>query len=157
MDFPLSDVLDPQRCYDFLLELLHPQGLRCPCGHPLERCGIHMRDRAPILDYRCWECGRFFNVFSDTVFEGTQESVVQIIPMVRGIATGTPTARLAREIEANREQVLVWRHKLQGFAEEALCRKPLPDQHTEGDEMYQNAGEKRRQARRPHRPAALSR
>ena len=52
MDFPLGDLLDPERCYDFLLSVLHPHGLGCPNGHALEEAFIHKRDRAPILDYR---------------------------------------------------------------------------------------------------------
>ena len=35
MDFPILDLLDEQACYDFLLDALHPQGLRCPgCDGP---------------------------------------------------------------------------------------------------------------------------
>ena len=29
MDFPLLDLLDDEACYDFLVESLHPKGLRC--------------------------------------------------------------------------------------------------------------------------------
>jgi hypothetical protein len=35
MIFPISELLDEQRCYDFLLRVLHPEGLHCPSGHPL--------------------------------------------------------------------------------------------------------------------------
>jgi hypothetical protein len=44
--------------------------------------------------------------------------------------------------------LLEFRHKIQGFAEDALPRVPLPDDVVEVDEMYQNAGEKRRAASR---------
>jgi hypothetical protein len=30
MDFPLTDLMDDQTCYDFLVTLLHPNGLACP-------------------------------------------------------------------------------------------------------------------------------
>jgi len=33
--FPLDGLLDEQACYDFLLRLLHPDGLHCPRGHQL--------------------------------------------------------------------------------------------------------------------------
>ena len=48
--FPLTDLLDQQEYYNFLLEILHPQGLCCPYGHflPAGQCP-HMCDRAPIL------------------------------------------------------------------------------------------------------------
>jgi hypothetical protein len=35
MIFPIDTLMDEQRCYDFLLELLHPEGSDCPNGHPL--------------------------------------------------------------------------------------------------------------------------
>jgi hypothetical protein len=31
--FPLDGLLDEQACYDFLLHILHPDGLHCPQGH----------------------------------------------------------------------------------------------------------------------------
>ena len=33
--FPLDGLLDEQACYEFLLRILHPDGLHCPHGHPL--------------------------------------------------------------------------------------------------------------------------
>jgi len=35
MIFPIDNLLDEQRCYEFLLGVLHPNGLRCLHGHPL--------------------------------------------------------------------------------------------------------------------------
>ena len=63
----LGDLLDPQRCHDFLLCLLHPRGLRCPNGHALSQAVVHKRARAPILGYRRRRCGRCFNLFTGTV------------------------------------------------------------------------------------------
>jgi len=59
--FPLTDLLNQQECYNFLLDILHSQGLCCPYGHflPAGQCP-HMGDRAPVLDYRCRECGPCF-------------------------------------------------------------------------------------------------
>jgi hypothetical protein len=33
--FPRYRLLDEQSCYDFLLHILHPDGLHCLRGHPL--------------------------------------------------------------------------------------------------------------------------
>jgi transposase-like protein len=63
--------------------------------------------------------------------------------MLRGIATGTPTATLAREMKVNRGNLLSWRHRLQEQAEKARPVLTLEDQTIEVDEMYQNAGEKK--------------
>jgi hypothetical protein len=35
LKFALTDLLDEQACYEYLLQALHPQGLQCPKGHPL--------------------------------------------------------------------------------------------------------------------------
>jgi hypothetical protein len=35
MQFPLDTLLDEQAWYDFLLRVLHPNGLACPHGHQL--------------------------------------------------------------------------------------------------------------------------
>jgi len=144
MDFPLGDLLDPERCYDFLLSVLHPRGLDCPGGHPLEEAFIHKRDRTPILDYRCRTCGRCFNLFTGTVLQGTHYNEVQIVQLLHGIAEGKPTAQLAREMGVDRKGLLIRRHQLQSLASRARPSEPLPDPVVEVDEMYQNAGEKRR-------------
>ncbi len=149
IDFSLNELLDEQKCYDFLVGVLHPGGLRCPNGHGLEDGYVHMRDRSPLLDYCCRSCGRHFNAFSGTVLSGTRYSVVQIVQLLRGIVQGVPTARLAREMGVDRKWLLGWRHKLQGFAEKTKATTPLPDAVVECDEMYQNAGEKKRSASGP--------
>jgi hypothetical protein len=42
MSVPIDDLLDEEKCYRLLLEVLPPKGLRCPAGHPLPV------DQAPI-------------------------------------------------------------------------------------------------------------
>ena len=60
--FPITDLLGQQECDDYLLNPLHPNGFRCPDGHPLPaEQAPHDRHRAPVEDYRCRTCGRVFN------------------------------------------------------------------------------------------------
>ncbi len=99
-----------------------------------------------ILDYRCKECGRCFNIFTGTPLQGTKHDTVRLVQILRGIAQGVSTAQLARELSVSRSHLLELRHKIQGFAEAALPPVPLPDDVVEADELYQNAGEKRRAA-----------
>jgi hypothetical protein len=87
-------------------------------------------------------CGQRFNIFTRTTLQGIRYSVEKTVQLVRGFAQGETTARLAREIQGCRKNVLKWRHKLQQLALDALPRKPLSDKVVEADEMYQNAGEK---------------
>lgn len=152
MDFPLHRLMDEQACYDQLIRVLHPDGLRCPrCGS--DQANVHRRHRAPVLDYRCRGCGRVFNAFTGTVLAGTPKRPAQIMLILRGIAQGVSTARLARELALSRSHLLDLRHRLQAQAAEVRDRQTLPDQVVEADEMYQNAGEKRRAAPRTRRSA----
>ena len=67
IQFPITDLLDQDECYRFLLETLHPEGLQCPNGHPLrEGQAPHDRKRAPLVKYRCRSCGAVFNIFTGT-------------------------------------------------------------------------------------------
>jgi transposase-like protein len=156
VDFPILDLLDEQACYDFLVGALHPDGLRCP-GCRGRRYTVHRSHRGPVLDYRCAGCGRVFNAWTGTLLQGTQRTPAQVVLIVRGIAQGTPTAQLARELGCSRRHLLDLRHRLQRLAWARLPRRPLADGEAEADEMFQNAGEKRPQARRPRGPAAAAR
>lgn len=156
MDFPLTNCLDENACYAKLVRALHPEGLTCPgCGER-EKLGVHRRHREPVLDHRCRECGRVFNAWTGTVLAGTRRRPSELMLIVRGIAQGVPTAQLARELGCDRKHLLELRHRLQENARAGLDRRPLPDRILEADEMYQNAGEKRRSASRSRRPAAAT-
>jgi transposase-like protein len=142
MDFSLIDYLDEGACYTKLVELLHPDGLSCPHCRERQRLGIHRRHRDPVLDYQCGGCGRVFNAWTGTALEGTHRRPSHVLMILHGIAKGTPTAQMARELECDRRWLLALRHRLQGFALRWLDRNPLDDDVVEADEMYQNAGEK---------------
>ena len=156
MDFSVIDYLDEDACYVKLVELLHPHGLACPqCGQ--RQClQIHRRHRAPVLDYQCGCCRRVFNAWTKTFLQGTHRRPTQILMILRGIACGEPTARIARELGCDRSHLLELRHRLQEHARIHLDRNPLDDTTTEADEMYQNAGEKRPTPQRPGRPTAAA-
>ncbi len=83
-----------------------------------------------------------FNMFTGTSWQGTHLSPAQILLILRGIAQGVPTAKLAREVGISRQHLLRLRHEIQARALGAADRVPLPDDEAEADEMYQNAGEK---------------
>jgi transposase-like protein len=143
MDFPLSDLMDERSCYDFLISLLHPDGLACPRCHRHDGLKVHRRDRAPIAVYRCTHCRRIFNAFTDTVLHGTKRRPREWVLILRGIAQGVPTAQLARELGCDRAELLKWRHRFQDLAFRAADQAALSDRVVEADELYQNAGEKR--------------
>jgi transposase-like protein len=61
---------------------------------------------------------------------------------MRGIAQGAPSLQLAEELGLDYGALLERRHGIQALALENRDSSPLPDQVTEADEMFQNAGEK---------------
>jgi len=142
MDFPIQDLMNEDACYQFLLDLFHPAGLRCPRCQAAEGFYTHRYFREPVLDYRCVRCGRVFNAWTATPFQGTHWRPSQIVLILRGFAQGTSTAQLARELSCSRRHLLDLRHRLQAQAQAGLDRTPLEDTVVEADEMDQNAGEK---------------
>ena len=151
MDFPIDHLMDEAACYGQLLAWLHPGGLNCPaCRCP--DAWVHRAFRDPVTDFRCKRCNRVYNAFTGTTFQGTHRRPSELILILRSIATGVPTARLARELKCSRPHLLALRHRLQANALAGLDRAPLPDDHVEADEMYKNAGEKGRAHLEPADP-----
>ena len=157
MDFAVVDLMDESKCYDAVLGWLHPGGFSCPRCGKTDRMIIHRRNRDPVIDYRCGHCGRVFNAFTQTTLAGTHYRPSEIVLILRGIAQGQTTASLARELGVSRGHLLALRHRLQESARATPDRPgTLSDAVVEADEMYQNAGEKRRSAHRQRRPAAAA-
>lgn len=159
MDFSLTNLLDEAACVEWLAAYLHPHGLRCPrCGAAkteARRGGTLKRSRLQI--YRCKRCDERYTLYTQTVFAGKHYRAEQAVMLLRGITQGEPSAKLARELGVSRPTILLVRHEIQRNAEAELPQTPVPDRETETDEMFQNAGEKRRETLASRRPAALSR
>ena len=119
--FPIQALLDEQKCHDYLLGVLYPDGLKCPRGHSLPAGQQpHDRQRQPIVDYCCRECGAVFNIFTDTIWSGSRYTYVQIIMILRGIAQGVPTEHLARALGIDRSHLLEKQHEIQQLIEQRL-------------------------------------
>ena len=111
---PNADLMNEQRCYNWLLSVLHPNGLSCPHGHRLPPYQKpHDRHRAPMMDYRCRQCGAVFNLFTNTIWSKTRYSCRQILLILRGIARGLPTKRLAEELAIDRSHLSKRRREIQ--------------------------------------------
>ena len=123
MLFDLTPLLDEQSCYDFLLEVLHPSGLACPHGHPLpaDQAPHKWRQHGQRPVYRCRACGAVFQLFTGTLFTKSRTSCRVIVLILRGIAQGTPSQHLARELGVDRRHLLDRRHAIQ-----ALLLQRLP-------------------------------
>lgn len=127
--------------------------MKCPHGHKLPSTQApHDRNRAPLLKYKCRTCGAVFNLLTGTIWSGTHYDCVTIFAVMRGIIQGTSTKHLAEEIGLDYGSLLKRRHDIQRLAFFNRPDDPLPDQQTEADEMFQNAGEKGTPHRKPEDP-----
>src|SRR3954467_6372402 len=141
--FPITELLSEADCYQYLLELLHPDGLDCPPGHGLQPAQApHKQESGAVVAYRCRNCHAVFNLFSGTLFSGTHYSCRILVLFLRGVLQGLPTRLLANELGCDYSTLLAWRHRLQAHALSERAAAPLVDQAVETDEMFQNAGEK---------------
>ena len=124
LKWALTDLLDETACYQYLLQALHPDGLHCPDGHALPPDQApHRRTRAPLVDYRCRQCGSVFNLFSGSFWSKTHYRPSIIVQVLRGIAQGVPTLHLAQELKLDRSTLTQRRHQIQAYIE---ANFPLP-------------------------------
>lgn len=144
IDFPIDELLDEATCLQWLERHLHPEGLRCPrCGASERRL---FRPQATFPAFRCQPCDRYYTVLTGTAFAKTRQTPQKLVLLLRGIAKGESTACLARELGLSYKQAHTLRHRVQNNLYETLPTGLIADSVFEADELYQNAGEKRRQA-----------
>jgi transposase-like protein len=155
IDFPITELLSDAECTRWLEAYLHPAGLVCAhCGSAERRL---FRARGYFPAYRCLDCDGYYTLLSDTVFEKTRQRPATLVLLLRGIAKGESSARLARELGMGRKRVMQLRQRIQNNLYETLPTAVMEGQTFEADEVYQNAGEKRQATSGPRRPTALSR
>ncbi len=155
IDFSITDLFDDSLCLVWLERHLHPQGFVCPqCGSANRR---RFRLQGHYDAYRCRECDGYYTLLSGTAFEGSRQRPATLVLLLRGIAKGEPTARLARELHLSRQTVHTLRQRLQTNLNESAPTGVMDGQTFEVDEIYQNAGEKKYAPSRPGRSAAPAR
>ena len=145
MEFSITDILDYNSSVSWIIEHFHAAGFNCPeCGAPGEQARVFRETRkSQLVVYRCNYCQNVYNLYTGTIFQQTHLTPMQVVLLMRGICKGESSKELAAELDLNYGTVLKLRHDTQANAEKAQPNTPLPDQQTETDEMFQNAGEKR--------------
>ena len=146
MRFPIINLLDQTDCESWLLEYFHPEGLKCRnCRADVSAAHLFRRTKKSQLQvYRCNQCHSAYNLYTNTVFQQRHLTPQQVILLLRGVLKGETSAELADELGVNYQTVLDIRRDLQANAAYLQPDTALPDYVTESDEMFQNAGEKRR-------------
>jgi hypothetical protein len=145
MDFPIVELLDEEISAEWLGKYFHSQGLKCPhCGADVAQARqFRSTLKSRLTVYRCECCQGIYNLYSNTVFSGRHLRPSQVVLLLRGICKGESAAGIARELELSRQSVHELRKALQANGVRMQPDAPLLDEHTETDEMFQNAGEKR--------------
>lgn len=145
MDFPIVDLLDEEQSEAWLMKHLHPEGLKCPHCQADRAEARYFRTNvgSGLAVWRCQQCGGVYHLYSGTLFEGSQLTPSQVVLLLRGFVQGQTSAQLARELDLAYKTVLKWRHRVQANAAALQPDSALADSHSESDELFQNAGEKR--------------
>jgi hypothetical protein len=150
MDFTIVELMDRQACLQWLEKYFHPIGLKCShCQAGLEQALLFCKTKRSDLDvYRFKICRGIYHLYSETVFEGRYFTPEQTVLFNREVVQGKSSSKLACELKISHTTALEVRHLLQANAEHEQTTEPLSNLEVETDEMFQNAGEKRRMARR---------
>src|ERR687894_242270 len=151
VDFPITGLLDDDICTTWLERHLHPSGLKCPHCRSLARRLFRAPGHFPA--YRCRACEGYYTLLPGTVFETTRQRPATLGLLLRGMAKGEPTARLARELGLSRKQLHTLRQRIQGNLNETAPTGVMTGTAFEADELYHNAGKKKHAASRSRRPA----
>jgi transposase-like protein len=141
IDFPIAELLDDSICLLWLERSLHAEGFNCPQCGSVERRLFRAQGHFPAS--RCRACDGYDTLLTGTVFAKTRQRPATLVLLLRGIAKGEPTARLARELGVSRKQLHTLRRRIQANLHETAPTGVMPGTAFEADELYQNAGEKK--------------
>ena len=148
MIFPIAELLDERESLAWVEKYFHPKGLNCPgCGATREHAREFRKHKRGFVDSRCSNCQRTYNVYTGAVFAGSNLEPRHVVLLIRGVCKGDPATVLAEELALSRQCIHRWRQRLHANGYRMLSQQALRDRETETDEMFQNAGEKRRQTR----------
>ena len=141
IDFPITELLNDSASLMWLERHLHPDGLHCPrCRSSARRL---FRAQGDFPAYRCRACGGYYTLLTGTVFAKTRQRPATLVLLLRGVAKGEPTARLARELGLSRKQLHTLRPRIQTRVNATAPTHIMRGTAFEADELYQNAGEKK--------------
>lgn len=155
IDFPITDLLDNAACVAWLEDNLHPDGFVCPhCGSADRRL---FRQQGSFPAYRCRACDGYFTLLTGTAFAKTRQTASALVLLIRGIAKGESTARLARELALSRQQLGTLRKRVMTNLNDTAPTELMAGTAFEADEVYQNAGEKKYAPSGSRRSAASTR
>ena len=139
MDVPIAAFLEDSSCLRWRERQLHPDGLQCPHGRRQERRVFRQQGHCPA--YRGRACDGYDPLLPGTVFEKTRQRPATLVLLLRGMAKGEPTARLARARGRSRTPRQTLRPRIQAHRHETAPTDVRMGTAFEADERSHNAGE----------------
>ena len=118
----------------------------CPnCGDPVEKAYVfRTTKKSQLTVYRCRACNTTYNLYTNTIFQQCHLTPQQVVLFLRGVLKGEASITLAAELTVSPQTILNLRRAVHASACFLQPNTSLTDEHTETDEMFQNAGEKKR-------------
>jgi transposase-like protein len=101
--------------------------------------------QSQLTVYRCRACNTAYNLYTNTLFQQCHLTPQQVLLFLRGVLKGETSITLAAELQVSPQTILNLRRMVHDSARFLQPNTPLADEHTETDEMFQNAGEKKRE------------
>lgn len=141
LDVPSAELWDDSICLIWLARHLHPDGFTGPHCHRPERRLFRQQGGFPA--YRCRACDGDSTLLTNTVFEKTRQRPATPVLLLRGMANGEPTARLARELGLSRKPLHTVRQRVQAPLHHSAPAEVMAGATSEADALDQNAGEKK--------------
>ena len=147
LEFPIAEFMEDSLCTLWLERHLHPQGLTGPHGGHANRRVFRTQGYLPA--YRGRACAGYSTLLTGTIFAKTRQRPATLVLLRRGIATGEPTARLARQLGVSRKQLHARRQRMQANLHATAPTAGMPGPAFAADELDQNAGENKHAPSRP--------
>jgi hypothetical protein len=151
----MADRVDDRICLIWVARPLHPEGLACPRCHRPERRLFRPQGAFPAS--RCRAGDGSSTLLPHTGCAKTRHRPAPRILLRRGMATGEPTARVARELGVSRKQLHTLRQRVQAHLNATAPIDVMTGTAFEADELYQNAGEQKHAPSRSQRSATSTR
>ena len=91
MIFPLVELLDDHASSAWVEKHFHPKGVPCPgCGDTRAHAREFRRHKRGLVDYRCYPCQRTYNLYTGTLFAGSNVEPRRVGLLIRGVCQGVP-------------------------------------------------------------------
>ena len=136
---PKSESPDVRQSIEWVERYLHPRGLRCPgCDATTKHARAFRAHKRGSIDYRCLRCQRAYNLYTSTIFAGSNLEPRRVLLLLRGICRGEPATALAESLSLSRQCVQRWRKRIRDNAY-ALLSDSVRSQRPEANAMFRSA------------------